>query len=309
MISNEMWNLSLKLRQISTYTKNLILFKSEASGRNKAHIKSFQSILERKIGNDPIYESFFNDKENSITVQLLVYLRKCGEVTHVDSGYYTVLPARYIRLPASQSIIKIGELKEKEENRTNLGLALKVKEKIENQIELTDYRFDLDLEKWLLIFKKSTKKVFFFNEEYFKATKNGFKKLRSDTELKEDEIYYIKSYPPLGDMKEYYAARKVKGVWQGVKVNSNFYKSRLALLYDGGYQMDYRVIQSNNTDDEKSVFQVDISDFLPKVEREQVYLFTIPKQLKYCKTYYVSKENLDDFIFVLKSLRFIERNE
>ncbi|MGE7023814.1 hypothetical protein [Solibacillus cecembensis] len=306
MNNAEVWHYSSELNALSNFTKSLILFKSEERGRERAHIKSFRTILERKINNNPVYESFF-EQDKSKVLQVLRYLEKCGEISNLGSGYYSVLSVRHIQLPASRSILRVGELRVKTGEVNNLGLALNVERTIENPIELKDYRFDLDMAEWLLLFKESKKKIELFKEEYFEPTKNGFIKVKNNGNLKEGELYYILSYPPLGDMKEYYVARRVGSDWQGQRVNSYLYKSRLAVLTANGYNPTYAIIQLDNNN-KCSLFQIMLSDFLPTVEMEQVYLFSIPEKLKYCKIYYVQQDFIADFIAVLKTLSFVEGN-
>lgn len=306
MISTEVWYLSTELKALSNFTKSLILFKAEERGWDRAHIKSIQAILERKINNNPVYESFF-DQDKSIVLQVLQYLRKCGEISNLGSGYYTVLSVRHIHLPASHSIFKVGGLKVKTGEQNNLGLAMNVERTAEKPIELRDYRFDLDIAEWLLLFKESKKTIMLFKEEYFEPTKKGLRKVKNNKNLKVGEMYYILSYPPLGDMKEYYVARRVVNGWHGQKVNSNLYKSRLAVLIVNGYKPTYDIIQLDYNN-KSPLFQIMLSDFLPTVEMEQVYLFSIPEKLKYCKTYYVQQEFLADFLAVLKTLSFVEGN-
>src|SRR5699024_3476684 len=99
----------LELNDLVIYIKNLILFKSKQAEADRAHIKSFQSILERRINNKGSLKSFF-EKNQGVVLQMLRYLEDCGEIANMKNGYYMVLLPRNIRLPKSKQIITIGGL-------------------------------------------------------------------------------------------------------------------------------------------------------------------------------------------------------
>lgn len=302
----QLLDFSKYLKELSIYTKNLIVYKAKESGKDRIHIKSFQAILERRMGGYKVSESFFNGKRSTL-MQLLDYFISCGEIVGLGDGYYAVLPARNVCLPGSQSILEVGQLKVNACEKANLGLAKPVMQTTDKAIPLKDYRYDLSLKDWVSVFQKSTKRIAIFNEEYYKPTKSGFRKINQPQNMVEGDLYYIISYPFM-EMKEHYIARKVAQDWQGEQINRNLWKSRLALLASQGYRPSYELKKLNNTEDNQSIFQITLSNFLPKTEREQAYLFSLPQQLNYCKKYYVQKKYLKDFQYVLSRLEFLERN-
>lgn len=301
-----MKNFSNYLKELSLYTKNLIVYKAKESGKDRIHIKSIQSILERRIEGNKTLDSFFNGKQSSIK-QLLDYLVSCGEIVSLGSGYYAVLSVRKVSLPVSKSIFKVGQLKVNLYEKTNLGLAVPVGQTLEKTTPLEDYRFDYSVKDWMSVFQKTTKRIGLFNEEYYKPTKSGLIKITERRSVKEGDLYYIISHPPLGEMKEYYIARKTEEEWHGEKINGNLWKCRLALLVSKGYRPSYELQKLDEIKDDQVIYQITLSYFLPKTEREQVYLFSLPQQLNYCKKYYVQKKYLKDFLNVISKLNFIER--
>lgn len=296
------------LKELSTYVKNLIVYKSMESGRDHIHIKSFQGIIERRFEESRVAKFFFNGSD-SITKQLLDYLISCGEIINLGSGYYAMLPPRNVLLPQSQAILKVGQLKVFNYENSNLGLAMQMNSTFDKTISLLDYRYDYSLQDWMTVFKNTENRVVLFNEEYYKPTPSGFKKISRNINIKEGNLYYIISHTPLREMKEHFIARKINEDWLGEQINNNLYKSNLALLTSQGYCPNYLIKKLDKNENEQEVFQISLSDFLPKAEREQVYLFSLPKQLKYCKEYYVQKPYLKDFIFVLSKLGFTERDD
>lgn len=300
-------NFSEYLKELSIYTKNLIVYKAKESGKDRIHIKSFQAILARRIQGDKVYESFFNGKQ-SILIQLLDYFISCGEIVGLGDGYYAVLPARNVSLPGSQSILEVSQLKVNACEEANLGLAKPVMQTTDKAIQLKDYRYDLSLKDWVSVFQKSTKRIAIFNEEYYKPTKSGFRKITQPQNMVEGNLYYIISYPFM-EMKEHYIARKVAQDWQGEQINGNLWKSGLALLVSEGHRPSYEVKKIDKIEGDQDIFLITLSYFLPKTEREQVNLFSLPQQLNYCKKYYVQKQYLKDFLYVLSSLEFIERDD
>ncbi len=303
----QLLDLSKYLKELSIYTKNLIVYKAKESGKDRIHIKSFQAILERRIGDYKVSESFFNGKRSTL-MQLLDYFISCGEIVGLGDGYYAVLPTRNVCLPGSQSILEVGQLKVNACEQANLGLAKPVMQTKDKAIPLKYYRYDFSLKDWVSVFQKSTKRIALFNEEYYKPTKSGFRKITQPQIIDEGDLYYIISNPFM-EMKEHYIARKVAQDWQGEQINRNLWKSGLALLVGEGYRPSYKIKKIENTEGYQSVFLITLSYFLPKTEREQVNLFSLPQQLNYCKKYYVQKKYLKDFLYVLSSLEFIERND
>lgn len=301
-----MLDFSKYLKELSIYAKNLIVYKAKESGKDCIHIKSFQAILERRMEGHKISESFFNGKR-SIIMQLLDYFISCGEIVRLGNGYYAVLPARNVYLPGSQSILCVGRLKINACEETNLGLAAPVMQTLDKTIPLKDYRYDFGLKDWMSVFQKSTKRIGLFNEEYYTPTKSGVMRITERKNLIEGNLYYIISYP-LGEMKEHYIARKADEDWHGERINRNLWKCKLALLASKGYYPSYKIKKLDNTGDDQDIFQITLSNFLPETESEQVYLFSLPQQLTYCKKYYVQKKYMKDFLYVLSRLGFTERN-
>lgn len=299
--------LSDYVKELSIFTKNLIVYKSHESGKDRVHFKSLQPILERRMHQSINHNPFFNGKK-SIVWQFLEYLISCGEIAKLDNGYYATLPIRNVILPISKSVLQIGRMKTSDNEKQNLSLAIDIKQTNERKLTLTDYRYDLSLKDWFSIFQHSTKEIMLYNEECRVPTKLGFKKIARESQINERDLYYIISYPPLGEMREYFIARKIGEDWQGEKVNSNLLKSQLSILTHAGYVPTYSVKELNNRIGGQKIFQIILSDFLPRIEKEQVYLFSLPGQINYCKNYYVEERYLGDFLYVLKSLNFKERD-
>lgn len=295
------------IKDLSIFTKNLIVYKSHETGKDRIHFKSLQPILERRM--HQLHQSinsnlFFNGKK-SIVWQFLEYLIGCGEIAKLDNGYYTTLPIRNVVLPITKSVLQIGRMMTSDNEKLNLSLAIDIKKTNVRKMTLTDYRYDLNLKDWFSIFQKSTKEIMLYNEEYREPTKLGFKKVVRKNQIKEGDLYYIISYPPLGEMKEYFIARKIGEDWLGEKANL---KSRLSILIHAGYVPTYSIKELNSRIGGQKIFQIILSDLLPKSEKEQVYLFSLPGRLRHCKNYYVEEKYLEDFLYVLKGLRYKEGN-
>jgi len=300
--------ISFFLKGISTYLKNLIIYKASESGKDRAHIRSLKPILERRSNEFKRFYAFFNGNNESIIMQLLNYLIRCGEIIDLQKGYYAVLPTRQVQLPVSKKILEVGQLKEGISRIINVGLAVPIIQADDRPITLKDYRYDFSIKEYLELFQTTQKDIHLINEEYYKPDKNRFIKIFNEKNLEEGKIYYVKSHPYAWNEVECFIARKENGHWKGEKVKHDLRRVKLALLVNQGYQPTYRIDRLNKVKNTTDIFQIILSDQLPKAEEEQVFLFSLPNQLYYCKKYYVQHDYLRDFINVLSNLGFIEES-
>lgn len=291
-------NFYLKLKDLAVYIKNLILYKSKQAGTDRAHIKSFQSILERRIGNIEILKDFF-DEDKGIVVQMLRYLEECGEIANMKNGYYMVLLPRNIRLPKSKQIITIGGLSNDYIDIDSFRVMHSNYEETLDVMNLNEYRFDYDLDTWLNIFRQEKEEINLSNCIFQKPTKHGLREVKY-TEIKDRELYYCISNP-IADKKEYYIAYKVNEGWYGTFINDNIMKARFVLLNNADYKPSYSIKKLKNFN---SLYEIKLSNILPDVENDQVLLFSIPETLSGARKYYVAKNYLEDFIYILDELNF-----
>lgn len=296
------------LKDISTFIKNLIIYKGSESGKDRAHIRSVQLVLERRLNEIEQFSSFFNCKNKSFTMQLVNYLVRCGEIIKLQNGYYAVLPMRKVQLPMSKIVLEVGKLTADLSKIANMGLAVPIIQNDDSHITIIDYRYDLSIKEYIKLFETTQKDIRLVNEEYYKPFKHRFMKLLNKKDIKDSELYYVKSYPHTWDEVEHYIARKEKGHWKGEKVSSNLWKAKMSLLVNQGYQPTYKIESLNTVKNITDIFQITLSDQLPKAEEEQVYLFSLPSQLDYCKKYYVQQDYLRDFTHVLSNIGFIEES-
>ncbi|GIO19702.1 hypothetical protein J18TS1_28020 [Oceanobacillus oncorhynchi subsp. incaldanensis] len=306
MIEEQILSLSRTLKDLSMFTKNIIIYKSSIRKKDRVHISSIRTILERRIQSEKNIERFFNHQDKSIVKQLLDYLSSCGEVMHLGEGYYAVLPERYVRLRVSKSLLKVGDLQDDFiERLCNLGLSKEVNnQKMLYVIPISDYRFDFDLEEWIKVFEKSDKVISLCFEQYYLPTMQGrFKRVESSGQLKKEGLYYIISRP-FENKKEHFIAKRDNDVWIGEMINDNLLKSKMTLLITAGYRPSYKLKLIG-----EAIIEITLSNILPTVEREQIYLFSLPYQLNGNRVYYVRKQHLSDFIYILEKLKFKERDE
>mgnify|MGYP001263498551 CR=1 FL=1 len=285
------------LIDLKIYIKNLILYKSQQSANTVAHIKSFQGILQRRLNNLLLCNIFFNSNENKM-MSLINYMIRCGEIASLGNGYYMALKQRTIILPISRLRILNGILSNPDKALNVYGVNLNQKSG-DKAIMLQDYRHDYHFEKWINIFKTNQEVPYIANEVYYKPTHNGYI-LTDKDKLIENELYYCISNPAREEKKHYIITIR-KGRKYGTFINNNLIKAKLSLLLKQGYSPTYEIKLVN---EECSLYKVTLSDALPKTEEEQVYLFSIPKQLKYCKKYYIHELFLKDFISILNQLNF-----
>jgi len=290
-------NLCFVLKDLAVYIKNLILYKSKQAGTDRAHIRSFQSILERRIDSMEISKDFFDD-DKGIVVQMLRYLESCGEIANMKNGYYMVLLPRKIRLPKSNQIITIGlsnDFTDIDSFRVMHGNY----QETHDVMNLNEYRFDYDLDTWLNIFRQAKEEINLSNCIFQKPTKHGLREVKY-MEIKDRELYYCISNP-IADKKEYYIAYKVNAVWYGTFINDNIIKARFALLNNADYKPSYSIKKLKNFN---NLYEIKLSNILPDVENDQILLFSIPEMLSGARKYYVAKNHLEDFIYVLEKLNF-----
>lgn len=286
-----------ELKQLTIYIKNLILFKSDQSSSKVAHFRSFQGIVERRMGSLKLDKNFFNTND-SYFKSILNYMVTCGEISHIGNGYYMALKKRDVTLPISKVNISIGTSSNIYNKKSYYGVF--VEESLSNKsIPLENYRYDHNYNQWLNIFKVNTDVPYLKNEEYFSPTKTGFKPIFKN-DLLENNLYYCVSNP-IGYKKEHYVICKKRDRLYGTFVNDHILKAKISLLLDKGYTPQYSV---HLFSEEDNIYKIRLSDTLPNVERDLVYLFSMPQKLNFSRAYYVHQKFVDDFIYILKKLQF-----
>lgn len=278
-----------KLKELKSYTRHLILFKSKQANKSYAHIQSFRRILEQKLAISNIDDSFFNGSRSNV-VSFLRYMLHCGQIVYLGNGYYMVLEERLIRLPVSKRVISTNDM--------DLDFYFQKCE----YIELKDYRYDYSLKEWKNIFVNCDEPYQFKNSVVYKPTSNGLRKV-STGRLEQNLMYYAINYS-LKDEKEHFVIINRNGNWYGTQVNQYVKKSKYVLLTTVQYEFTYEVFEDKI---DTNYLYVKLSDYLPEREHQLLLIFTIPNQLYYSKVYLFHKKFIRDVEFVLKQLKFTRK--